>query len=65
MSKLYQAACDAIDKEKEGLRALSRDIWEHPEENFEEVHAHKVLTDYLEQLNFPVERNFVLNTGFR
>ncbi|KAH7310669.1 hypothetical protein B0I35DRAFT_453045 [Stachybotrys elegans] len=56
----------AIDKNDDGLRALNREIWENPETAFQEFHAHKVLTDYLEEQGFNVTRNaHGLETSFR
>lgn len=65
MKPLYKAACDLIDKEAQPLNDLSQDIWKHPEENYEEIHAHRVLTEFLENRGLKVERNYVLKTGFR
>ena len=65
MNELHKAACEEIDAAAGGLHELSKDIWEHPEENFEEVHAHRVLTDFLEKRGLNVERNYILDTGFR
>ena len=63
--ELQEAASDAIDQAAEDLHGLSQDIWAHPELNYEEHHAHQVLTDFLEKYNFPVERNYIFKTGFR
>ena len=49
MENLHKVACEEIDSEAEALHELSQEIWNHPEENFEEVHAHRVLTDFLEK----------------
>ena len=38
---LKQRACETIDRLKNDLEAISHDIHAHPEENFEEHHAHK------------------------
>jgi amidohydrolase len=60
-----RAAQQAIDEASDDLRALSLDIHAHPELNFEERHAHQVLTDFLEQRGFAVERNaYGLDTAF-
>ncbi|KAM0330749.1 hypothetical protein ACHAQA_003702 [Verticillium albo-atrum] len=41
-------------------------IWENPELGYEEVHAHEVLTDYLEEQGFTVTRGaYNLSTAFR
>jgi Xaa-Arg dipeptidase len=57
------AAIDAADGE---LRDLSLDIHSHPELAYEEVHAHEVLTAFLEERGFQVERGaYGLPTAFR
>ena len=48
----YERIDHAIDAASEGLRALSLDIHAHPELNFEEHHAHQVLTDNLDAEGF-------------
>lgn len=65
MEPLYTAACDEIDAAADVLNELSQDIWKNPELNFKEVHAHGVLTDFLETRGLSVERNYALDTGFR
>ena len=50
----YQAADAAIDQVSESLRELSLDIHAHPEENYEEVHAHAALTSWLREAEFDV-----------
>ncbi|KAF4825303.1 Peptidase M20 domain-containing protein 2 [Colletotrichum tropicale] len=41
-------------------------IWENPELGYQEVHAHQVLTDYLEEQGFKVTRSaYNLSTAFR
>ena len=65
MEDLYKTACDEIDKLADALNDLSQDIWKTPELKLEEVHAQRVLTDFLENRGLDVERNFVLDTGFR
>jgi amidohydrolase len=56
----------AIDQVSEDLRSLSLSIHGTPELNFEEVHAHQVLTDYLEGNGFAVERGaYEMPTAFR
>ena len=56
----------AIDRQRDAIKKLSVDIWEHPELNFEEQTAHRLLTDYLESQGFSVERQFCgLETAFR
>ena len=65
MENLHKVACEEIDSEAVALHELSQEIWNHPEENFEEVHAHRVLTDFLEKRGLKVEKNYILDTGFR
>ena len=65
--ELKKVACKAIDQLSQDLHKLSQDIWSHPELNFNEHYAHEALTMFLEgKAGFPkVERQFVLDTGFR
>ncbi|KAL3882773.1 hypothetical protein ACJMK2_029080 [Sinanodonta woodiana] len=65
MDGAKQAACDAIERAKDDLFKVSQDIWSHPEENFQEHHAHEALTAFLEKYGFNVEKNFHLPTAFR
>ena len=59
------AAQRTIDAAADELRALSLDIHAHPELNYEEVHAHALLTGYLEGQGFAVERGaYGLPTAF-
>jgi amidohydrolase len=51
-----KAAADAIAAADAGLRTLSLGIHAHPELNFEEHHAHDVLTTFLDALGFTVTR---------
>ena len=60
------AANLAIDSASAALRTLSVDIHSHPELNFEEHHAHDVLTSYLEAQGFSVERGaYEMPTAFQ
>ncbi|XP_071815130.1 xaa-Arg dipeptidase-like isoform X2 [Apostichopus japonicus] len=54
-----------IDNAAAELNALSHDLWSHPENPYNEVHAHDLLTTFLENDGFEVERNFILPTAFR
>jgi len=65
MADIRKAATQAIDKLADDLNAISLDIWSHPEENFQETYSHAALTNFLEKHGFPVERNYVVDTGFR
>jgi amidohydrolase len=62
----YERIDRAIDEASAGLRALSLDIHSHPELNFEEVHAHQVLTEYLDGQGFEVVRGaYTMPTAFK
>src|SRR5260370_37422944 len=66
LAALKARAQQAIDQVSEDLRTLSLAIHGRPELNFEEHHAHRVLTDYLEQQGFAVARGaYTLPTAFR
>ena len=54
---LWDIASETIDAASESLRALSMDIHSHPEENYEEVHAHAALTSFLSDAGFDVTRS--------
>lgn len=43
-----------IDASASDLNNISQEIWSHPELGYEEHHAHKILTDYLEKEGFEV-----------
>lgn len=51
---LWDIASQTIDAASESLRALSLDIHAHPEENYEEAHAHAALTRFLSDGGFDV-----------
>lgn len=62
---LKAAVCAAVDEIAPRLLAASRDIHAHPELNFEEHHAHAVLTDLLESAGLaPVRGAWGLPTAF-
>uniref|UniRef100_A0ABM0M3Q5 Peptidase M20 domain-containing protein 2-like n=1 Tax=Saccoglossus kowalevskii TaxID=10224 RepID=A0ABM0M3Q5_SACKO len=64
-SVLQELACQTIDKREPELYQISQDIWNNPELELEEQHAHDVLTSLLKKEGFDVEENFILPTGFR
>ena len=64
-AELKQVALKAIDSRIGDLQVLSSDIWSHPELAFQEKHAHQILTKFLEESGFQVERSFGLPTAFR
>ncbi|PVI08706.1 hypothetical protein DM02DRAFT_578945 [Periconia macrospinosa] len=56
----------AIDKQDDGLRTVNKEIWENPELGYQEVHAHKTLTDFLEEQGFNITRSaYNISTAFR
>ncbi len=58
-------AAAVIDAASSDLRALSLEIHANPELNFEETRAHQILTDYLEEHGFDVERGaYEMPTAF-
>ncbi|GFT87177.1 peptidase M20 domain-containing protein 2, partial [Nephila pilipes] len=61
----FRLVCSVIDREKEFLNSVSRDIWSTPELAYEEFHAHDVLTDALKQYGFQVEKQYKLPTAFK
>ncbi|XP_048769679.2 peptidase M20 domain-containing protein 2-like [Ostrea edulis] len=65
MADLKQVACSAIDKYADDLHTLSKEIWSHPELNFEEFYSHDYLTKFLEDSGFPVDRKYKIDTAFR
>ncbi|XP_014669764.1 PREDICTED: peptidase M20 domain-containing protein 2-like isoform X1 [Priapulus caudatus] len=60
-----KVASQCIDAERENLKALSLELWNNPELGFEEIRAHKLATDFLEQRGFKVERAYHMPTAFR
>ena len=63
---LKAAASSVVDAHKQELKALSAGIWSNPELAYNEHGAHKLLTDYLEEKGFTVERGYTsLETAFR
>jgi len=59
------AAKAVIDRESAALREVSLSIHSKPELNYEEHHAHAVLTDYLETKGFHVKRRaYGMQTAF-
>ncbi|KAF9739276.1 hypothetical protein PMIN06_007374 [Paraphaeosphaeria minitans] len=66
VDELAEKVFAAIDKQDEGLRTINKEIWENPELGFKEVHAHKILTDFLEDQGFKVTRSaYNISTAFR
>ena len=62
---LKRTACETIDGAAEDLHNISQELWSNPELCYQEYHAHKVLTRYLEELGLNVTRNFLTDTGFK
>ncbi|XP_060068349.1 peptidase M20 domain-containing protein 2-like isoform X2 [Ylistrum balloti] len=65
MAELKKVACEAIDKVSSELNDISQELWKNPELNFNEHHAHTILTDFLENQGFTVDRKYKLDTAFR
>ncbi|KAF9274740.1 hypothetical protein BGZ68_000406 [Mortierella alpina] len=64
-NKYASDAKEAIDSHSASLRELSLQIHGNPELGYEEVFAHRVLTDYLETKGFKVTRHaYDINTAF-
>ncbi|KAG0249580.1 hypothetical protein BG011_009120 [Mortierella polycephala] len=64
-SKYANDVNQAIDDDSDGLRRLSLQIHGRPELGYEEVFAHKTLTDYMEEKGFKVTRHaFGIDTAF-
>lgn len=62
---LKQAVCNRVDEIAAQLLAASHEIHAHPELNFEEHHAHEVLTNLLEAHGItPVRHAYGLATAF-
>ena len=65
-SALNETATKAIDAAREELFGIALDIHAHPELNYQEFHAAKLLSDTLEAHDFAVERGIGgVETAFR
>ena len=65
-SALTETATKAIDAAREELFGIALDIHAHPELNYQEFHAAKLLSDTLETHDFAVERGIGgVETAFR
>ena len=65
-SALNETATNAIDAAREELFGIALDIHAHPELNYQEFHAAKLLSDTLEAHDFAVERGIGgVETAFR
>ena len=65
-SSITETATKAIDAAREELVGIALDIHAHPELNYEEFHAAKLLSDTLEAHDFAVERGIGgVETAFR
>ncbi|CAI8053805.1 Peptidase M20 domain-containing protein 2 [Geodia barretti] len=63
---LKEVASAAVQAAKGALGELSDKIWRNPELGFQEYKAHQLLTEFLEERGFKVERGFSgLETAFR
>jgi amidohydrolase len=65
LQEFKQRVCAEVDRRAELLVSVSHDIHAHPEENFEEHHAHDLLTRVLEDEGLAPERGaYGLDTAF-
>lgn len=61
-----EVASSTIDQASDELSLLGRKIWENPELGFKELKAHEILTKFLEERGFQVDRSYArLETSFR
>lgn len=65
VSEAKRRAVAAIERNSAALAEFSSEIWSHPELGFQEKYAHALLTRFLEERGFLVEREFTLPTAFR
>lgn len=61
---IKKSLCDAVDSSAEEIRAFAKDIQEHPELGFRELHTSERLSEELEKLGLKVRRNIAV-TGVR
>ncbi|GAU88018.1 hypothetical protein RvY_00791 [Ramazzottius varieornatus] len=55
-----------LQANSEAFDSISRQLWERPELMYEEHFAHQVITDFLEERGFTVERGYCkVPTAFR
>ncbi|XP_065062367.1 peptidase M20 domain-containing protein 2-like isoform X2 [Rhopilema esculentum] len=59
-----QIGIEEINSKANELNEISQQIWEKPELGFEEKHAHSVLTTYLKNQGFEVQKHTPLETSF-
>ena len=65
MGRNWDGALDAIDAAAASLESLSLDIHDHPEENYEEYHAHAAMTTWLAEHGWEVTPSaYGLETAF-
>lgn len=64
-TNLADLVSTVVDRNALDLGKLSRFLWEHPELALKEVEAHKLLTDFLENRGFSVQRHYHLETAFK
>ncbi|XP_074659893.1 peptidase M20 domain-containing protein 2-like [Tubulanus polymorphus] len=65
MDRLKESACKQIERLAPRLKSISDSLWERPELGFKEVHANKILVDFLFDEGFSVAPGFVHRTGFK
>ena len=66
LQNLQEVACKAIGDSSVELNNLAQEIWNHPEQKFQEVFAHNLLTTFLKHKGFIVTSQIGdLKTAFR
>lgn len=65
MDDIFSIVSGTVDQENGELFKLGQAIWNQPELAFNEHFAHALLTDFLENTGFVVEKSFKLETAFR
>ena len=64
--KLQRVACEAINDSASELNNIGQEIWKHPQQNYEEIFAHSLLTTFLKGKGFDVCSDIGdLKTAFR
>lgn len=64
-SEMKSVVASAIAAKADSLNQVSQQIWKNPELNYDETKAHAVLTDFLEENGFVVQRGYHVATAFR
>lgn len=65
LADVRKVVAEVYASKKAEFQGISRQLWEHPEDSYQEYEAIKLLCQFLEQEGFQLERKFVSDTGFR